>query len=225
MRHEMKFRIDLLQYEKLNGMCRRLLQTDPHAEKGVYQVKSLYFDTPARKDYHDTMAGAYARHKIRLRTYGGAHPIYRLEQKYKRGSLSAKRSVILSEEQAVQVSKGDYTCLAGLGEDGNILYHWMTTQGYQPMLTVWYLRDAFYMDTENFRLTLDSQVSYGMPQAFWEKNALPLVYPGGRHVLEIKYDSFMPMWIMREVKKSGVQLETNSKYCQGMQYMYGMQSY
>lgn len=222
LRHELKFRIDPLQYGKLLGLCHRLLTPDPHATAGIYKVKSLYYDTPGHRDYDGTIRNQFARYKMRLRTYGAGGD-YKLEQKFKKGSLSGKRVVFLNEEQAHAVACGDYLGLSSMPEDGPLLYSILQSELYRPVLVVQYHRDAFLMDVDNFRLTLDSQISYGLPAAFFDPS-YPLVRSGSPIVLEIKYDDYLPAWLMAELKKCGVQLSTNSKYCQGMRSIYGLTS-
>lgn len=221
LRHELKYQITPQQYKQLRALGRSRLQMDPYTTDGIYLVRSLYFDTRQHKDYQDTMDSAFARHKMRLRTYGNDQTLFRLEQKFKKGGLSGKRSVLLSPAQAVQVANGNYTCLQDMAGYGPKLYKILMRDCYTPALTVNYWRDVFFLPENNFRMTLDWDVCYGGPQCFLHPETAQLIQGNSPIVLEVKFNTAPPTWLNGELEKIGVQLSKNSKYCRGMQKLYG----
>ncbi len=221
MRHELKFKVNMLQYEQIKAQCYRMLHVDPNGKDGVYTVRSLYFDTLSNRDYYNTISNAYSRHKMRLRTYGTDNKVFNLEKKYKEGSLSNKKIVLLSPEQAAAVAGGDYSVLQEADVKNDVCMD-MINDLYIPKLVVQYKRTAFYLDIDNFRLTLDSDISYGLPDAFISEDKHLIVPSSLPAVLEVKYDSVLPAWLISSFARYGISLETNSKYCQGMRTMYGI---
>lgn len=221
LRQELKYQINPQQYEQLRALGRSRMQIDPYTTDGIYLVRSLYFDTRQHKDYQDTMGGAFARHKIRLRTYGLEEKMFRLEQKFKKGGLSGKRSVLLSPAQAVGVANGEYSCLKELPGHGPKLHKILMRDCYTPALTVNYWRDVFFLPEGNFRMTLDWNVSYGKPECFLSPKTAKMTPGESPTVLEVKFNTEPPAWLYAELAKIGVQLSKNSKYCRGMQKIYG----
>ena len=220
MRKELKFKINPLQSQQIKLLCNRMINTDPNGENGEYTVSSLYFDTVLNRDYNDTLLNKQIRHKIRLRTYGNTG-FYRLEQKYKHGNESSKRTVVLDGEEAVRLVNGDYELLLDKGKDGRYLYSILKTDLYIPKLVVTYDRSAYYLNIDNFRLTVDENIRYDAPETFFAVDKASKVFMN-KSVMEIKYDTQVPAWMLSAFKRYGVKLSTNSKYCEGMRAFYGL---
>ena len=200
-----------------------MMNKDVNGTDGCYVVKSLYFDTPSNRDYNDTLKNAFSRHKMRLRTYNDDNSVFHLEQKFKQGGMSTKTTVSLSREEARAVANGDYTSLLGHGEKGAKLFSIMSGDLYLPKLYVKYDRVAYNLDIDNLRVTLDSRIEYGMPRSFITQDKNTLMSSSAKIVLEIKYDTYVPAWLMASMKRCGIVLSTNSKFCQGMRTVYGIE--
>ncbi|NIR49003.1 VTC domain-containing protein, partial [candidate division KSB1 bacterium] len=70
-RMEIKYMVDRTTRTALTRDLRAFMRPDVHtSQDGAYLVRSLYYDTKAYKAYHDKMAGAAIRHKLRVRAYG-----------------------------------------------------------------------------------------------------------------------------------------------------------
>ena|SRR5436190_492774 len=98
LRYERKFVVDGLSLaEVVAGLHRHSLS---FREVYPYRtVNNIYFDSPARRDYHDHINGMASRIKTRVRWYGQdtnvvEHP--RLERKLKRGLTSGKEAYALA---------------------------------------------------------------------------------------------------------------------------------
>lgn len=220
LRHEEKYPVTPEQYRQLRELGQKTLLQDPHTTDGIYQVRSLYFDTRQGKDYQATMDGALSRHKMRLRTYGTDAQFYRLEEKYKKYGLSGKRDSLLTSAQAHAVANGSCADLAQIAPYGPRLAKILQRDSYRPALTVNYWRDAFYLPEDDFRLTLDWDIAYGAPEAFWQLEQPLAPDPKSPIVLEVKYLTAPPTWLTKKLEEIGVELGQNSKYCRGIQKLY-----
>lgn len=111
-RHELKHLITPGEDRIISDRLGRLFPRDSHAGPGgVYQVNSLYFDTPEDKALLQKISGVDKREKFRLRYYGESPDFLRLEKKIKKGGLCSKRSARLSYKQAEKLLKGDIAFL------------------------------------------------------------------------------------------------------------------
>ena len=83
-----------------------MLQRDPHALGGSYQVRSLYFDNLADKALREKLESVNHREKFRLRFYNGDLSLLVLEKKTKTNSLCGKAQTPLSVEEARALLEG-----------------------------------------------------------------------------------------------------------------------
>ncbi|MDO4566818.1 MAG: polyphosphate polymerase domain-containing protein [Oscillospiraceae bacterium] len=219
-RHEIKYAIEPLKAARLNAALTPLLRVDSHAgEDGRYFVKSLYFDTPAFGDYADKELGADRRRKLRLRSYGASH-VYRLELKSKEGLMNSKLAVSLTLEEAKLLSKGDLSPLRSRDGAASYLYTLMASRAYRPALVIKYERRALLAPGGDFRLTIDTDLKYSRdPASLFCEAAFDIPLPCC--VAEIKYGDFLPLWVSREIKKSGLAGSEFGKYSLACESAYG----
>lgn len=220
MRFERKSIISRSQYVALRTICGSMMQKDAHTdETGSYIVNSLYFDTPARRDFMDNEMGAWRRRKIRLRSYAqtGGESIFRLEEKFRDGEVTGKRSVVLTPAQANAVSVGDYGCLLGAGETAERFYTLLCAELYRPVLCVQYHREAYLDTVSGLRVTFDTDVRFGSPHHFGHEQTLFANDAGvDEVVLEIKYSAAVPAWLTSAMQRAGCVIGAKSKYADGM---------
>lgn len=74
LRHEWKHRIDTAGLLALRARLGAVLQRDPHALGGSYQVRSLYFDNLADKALREKLESVNHREKFRLGSTTGTFP-------------------------------------------------------------------------------------------------------------------------------------------------------
>ena len=86
-RSEYKYLLPLKDACELQHKLELLLQRDAHCLQAPYRIRSLYFDTPDNRDYHENLAGLECRRKIRLRTYDPGADTCKLELKEKKGEF------------------------------------------------------------------------------------------------------------------------------------------
>ena len=69
-RHELKYVVSAAQVELIKNRVKHLLPRDAHAgEKGMYAIRSLYFDDYENRCYRENEDGTDPREKFRIRIY------------------------------------------------------------------------------------------------------------------------------------------------------------
>jgi hypothetical protein len=213
-RHEFKHSINYGDYLILRSRLRAVMRGDANAdEDGTYRIRSLYFDTPGDKALRDKINGVDRREKFRLRRYIG-HDIINLEKKSKIKGLCYKQSVRLTDEEASAIISGEYSFL----NDPNRpllqeFYSKIKSQTLKPKTIVEYTREPFICTAGNVRVTFDFKLHTGIYCLDFLNDTAPLVPAGDKLVImEIKYDQFIPDYIMKAVGLDARRAEAVSKY-------------
>lgn len=102
-RHEWKHEISYVDQLTLQTRLAAVMKKYPHAVDGKYQVRSVYFDTPADKALREKIDGVNSREKFRIRFYNGDTSFITLEKKSKMNGLCAKQSCSISKEEAQRI--------------------------------------------------------------------------------------------------------------------------
>lgn len=171
---------------------------DPHNGVNGYMIRSLYFDTPYDTDFFEKQAGIELRRKIRLRCYDPKADFAMLEMKQKQGSRQLKRSLRVSREDAIRLTKGDYEVLLQYAEPfAAEVYGFMKTRVYVPRTIVEYNRKAFIAKENRIRVTFDNRIvsTESCYDLFSEHlNMNPVMDPYDV-VLEVKFNGFLLNYI------------------------------
>ena len=211
-RHEWKYPITMADVEVLRRKLCYVMKLDPHAINGQYLIRSLYFDNFDDKALTEKLDGDYARSKFRIRIYNGSDAHIALEKKSKTGDLTQKHSARLTRQQYEQIVQGD---IQWLRDDGRAvlaeLYYRMTAENMRPKTIVEYTRYPFIYEPGNVRVTLDHHIKTGVfsVDLFGAQKLAPAAAP---HVLEVKYDAFLPDVIAGLVNYVGRGRASVSKY-------------
>jgi hypothetical protein len=90
----------------------------------------------------------------------------------------------------------------------------------QPKVIVQYLRKPFVCDEGNVRVTFDMNISSSpaFDRFFMEDIPERPVLPKGQHLLEVKFDEYLPDYIYHAIQMTNMRLETFSKYYLCRQY-------
>lgn len=211
-RHEYKYIIGSGCYHILRARLRAAMKPDSNGENGTYRISSLYFDDVYATAYNDKLMGLDVRKKYRIRFYNLSPDFIRLEVKEKKGDLVCKRSVPLNREEYEAIVGGDRRFLGEQrfsGTAGEEFYLSDRAVLLRPSVLVDYVREAYICAAGNVRITFDMSLKtsaeldiIGCKPDFYN------VFDGGKIILEVKYDSFIPMYI-RELL-SGVPLNRES---------------
>lgn len=214
-RHEYKHSLNYADYKVLKGRLSAVLPHDGNTDaNGEYAVRSLYFDTPGDKALREKIDGVNNREKYRIRRYNNDPDFLRLEKKSKIHGLCYKQSVPMTKEEFEAVMKGD---LSWMVQDKRPLiaelYSKMRGQQLKPKTIVDYMREPFVCAAGNVRITLDRDIRTGLFSTDFFNDALPTVMAGDEIVLlEVKYDAFIPDFIVSLLQLEHRRASACSKY-------------
>ena len=192
VRTEKKYSISLYQQNRLLNRLEPIMSIDKHSSIGGYMVRSLYFDSIYDNDYFDKISGLEVRKKVRLRIYSPEQTTVKLELKQKQGSAQKKISLSIKKELAEEMIDGHYTGLLELNSDLALTFYQILETGlYRPKCIVEYQRIAFVEESNDTRITMDSEIGMSpFCDHFFDKQ-LSLIPVRKEPVLEVKYNGFL----------------------------------
>ena len=209
-KHEISFSDRLALQARLGAVCR----PDPHAPGGLYQIRSLYFDTPADRALREKLDGVSRREKFRIRYYNLDASLIHLEKKSKWGGLGTKETAELTPAEAQAIVDGDLDWMADSGRPlVRELYLKMIAQGLAPKTIVDYTRRPFVFPPGNVRVTLDYDIRTGLGSTdFLNPDCTTIPAGDPVTILEVKWDAFLPDIIRDTVRLNGRRAGAFSKY-------------
>lgn len=215
-RHEMKYLISAAQITILKSRINNLMKRDSHVSAdGCYNVRSLYFDDYYNRCFYENENGTEPREKYRIRIYNHSSERIQLECKRKEHGKTMKTSCALTREQAEKLIQGyvlpQTEILSPLLR--KFMYE-MQSRRLHPVIIVEYERIPFVYKNGNVRLTFDTNISSSseISDFFLEKLPKRPIMPVGQHLMEVKYDEYLPDVIYRSLNLNQLQLTTYSKY-------------
>lgn len=214
-RREIKYLLDQREFRKKKSFLEKTLTSDPHNKGNGYTVRSLYFDTIDDQDFREKEDGVELRRKVRLRIYDPSATFAMLEMKQKEGDYQMKRSLMVSREDAIQLSKGDYSCLLNYKEPfAAEMYAFMMTRFYRPKVVIEYRRDAFIVKENSIRLTFDHDIvaTESSTDIFDPNIQMTPVMDPANVVLEVKYNGFLLSYVRELIASVAVLPTSVSKY-------------
>ena len=202
----------------LAGRLKNVMSQDVHQEGDCYEIRSLYFDDLWDRCLEENEAGVDKREKYRIRIYDPRSDVIHLEIKEKNRGLTKKRSCDLSREACLAIMDGELP----LNIDGraplNSLQLQMRCNGMEPKVIIAYERTAFVHPSGNVRITFDRNImASSCREDFLEDRVSGMVpvLPAGMHVLEVKYDEFLPDTIAQQLEIGKLRKTAFSKYYLG----------
>mgnify|MGYP003311382451 CR=1 FL=1 len=192
-----------------------VMQYDKHVKDGMYRIRSLYFDDMYDSFLEDNEAGNDFREKYRIRTYNNEKTKIHLEIKAKELGYTSKQKEELTWQECRDIMMGIPWKLKA--EDGLVkkkLYSLMMLRRMQPVQIVEYDRIPFVEEKGNVRVTFDKNiVGTSEINAFFDDilPGIPLLSTGS-HILEVKYDEFLPDYIKQILNEVHLQKTAFSKY-------------
>ena len=214
-RKERKFLITWERMYRDTHVLSQVLQEDPHNRGTGYPIRSLYFDTPENRDFHEKEGGIELRRKLRLRCYAPDAAFALLEMKQKQGDSQRKRSLRLARADAQRLIQGDYSVLLRYddrfaAECFGVLQMYL----YRPRAVVEYRRKAYIARENKIRITYDHHIT-GTESCFdiFSPELLqnPLLHPG-LVVLEVKYNGFLLSYIKDMLERCNASELSVGKY-------------
>lgn len=215
-RHEWKHVLNTTDLLILRQRLRAIMESDPHAVDGRYQIRSLYFDNEEDKALREKIDGVNMREKFRIRLYNCDTTVIHLEKKSKRNGLGTKYSASLTAERAQKIVDGDIDWML-MSENSLIqeLYCKMRYQGMRPKTIVDYTREPFIFRPGNVRVTLDYDIRTGLHRTdFLNPNAVTVPAGDAPILMEVKWDEYLPSIIRDVVSVPDRRVGSFSKYAQ-----------
>lgn len=220
-RHELKFLVSEKQLELLRIKLKLMMKQDIHQQGDSYKIRSLYFD-----DFYDTCLkenenGVDNRKKYRIRIYNGRTDVIKLEKKIKFRGMTKKYSSTINLENCSQwMEANSLSCLQCNSDLERELYFMHRTKGMKPVTIVEYERTAFVEERGNVRITFDRNISCSKALRQFTEEKIPLIplLPTSQHILEVKYDEFLPDYIKEVMEIGTLQRSTFSKYVYARNY-------
>lgn len=215
-RHELKYLISAAELTLIKNRVNHLLQPDSHAgDTGVYTIRSLYFDDYYNRCLKENENGTDPREKFRIRIYNHSTERIMLECKRKERGKTLKTSCPLTVEQTKILMQGK--TLPNIGELPPLLQKFtceMLLRRLRPVIIVEYDRIPYVYKNGNVRITLDTNVSSSKAIDRFLDEQIPKrpVMPKGQHLLEVKYDEYLPDFIYRNLQLKNLAQTAYSKY-------------
>lgn len=215
-RHELKYVCTAAQLALIRGRIHHLLPLDSHvAESGMYTIRSLYFDDYYNRCYYENENGTDPREKFRIRIYNGSPEKISLELKKKERGKTLKLSCPLTEEQCRILMRGE--TLPDSTEYHPVLQKLlllMKTTLMKPKVIVEYDRVPYVYRLGNVRITLDQNISSSNQiESFLDREIYKRpIMPAGWHVLEVKFDEFLPDYIKSTLQLDSLRQTAYSKF-------------
>lgn len=199
-------------FKRIDG----LLSTDSHTlSNGTYVVRSLYFDDIDNSCFYENENGTDPREKYRIRIYNGDASRISLELKRKVHGKTQKRSCLISREICESLMRGippriDSQTPPVLAK----LSVLMRTRLFRPVTIVEYERTPFVYKEGNVRVTFDRSLSSSDSVSDFLSPTIPArpIMPPNKHLLEVKWDEFIPDPVFRNIGTDGLTRTAFSKY-------------
>lgn len=213
-RHEWKHEINFSDMLTLRQRLSAIMKEDSHALKGVYKIRSLYFDNLYDKALREKIDGVNTREKFRLRFYNYDTSFILLEKKEKINGLCRKESCPVTSQEVQRILDMD---LAWMKESKNNLcvelYSKIRSQGLKPKTIVDYIREPFVFAPGNVRVTIDHDIRTGIFKTdFLSLDNITLPAGDSPIILEVKWDEYLPDIIKKAVNIPGRMTCAFSKY-------------
>ena len=224
-RHEYKYVCTLSDLAYVKNSLNSLMKLDTHAgESGEYTVRSLYFDDYQDSCYYDNLYGHEPREKFRIRIYNTDSTRINLELKKKQRGKVKKESCRLTYEICERILKGENL---DINEIDSPVYRKFYLQYHahllRPKVIVEYDRVPLTYKDGNVRVTLDKNIrSSNQCAGFLDENIFfrPIMEINN-HLLEVKFDEYIPDFIYQVIENEKLKQSTFSKYFLCRKYSLG----
>lgn len=221
-RHEFKYFISYAQLIQLQQRLKTVAYPDSHADvDGKYHIRSVYFDDLYNSCYLENIAGTDPREKFRIRIYNCSSSRITLECKRKERGKTLKTSCPLTMEEFARLMQGHP--LENIESQPPVLRKLtllMLQRGMHPATIVDYERIPYVYPLGNVRITLDTNISSSdcFSDFFSPELQVRSVLPAGQHLLEVKFDEYLPDTLYHALQMDYLQPTAFSKYAMCRRY-------
>ncbi|WP_418718610.1 polyphosphate polymerase domain-containing protein [Candidatus Allofournierella merdipullorum] len=214
-RNEWKYLVTDADLVVLGARLKALLPSDSHQKGSAYAIRSLYFDDMSNSCLRENEAGVDDRKKYRLRLYNADPSRIRLEIKEKLHGKTHKSSCFVTDGECRGIMAGRRPAIgAETPAPQNLLSVAMASRGMAPRVIVEYERTAFVNRSGNVRITFDRNIGASNSLGAFLEPRVPLtpILPPGVHVLEVKFDEFLPDYVAQALELGRLRQTAFSKY-------------
>lgn len=215
-RHELKYLVTNAEIAMIKNRINNLIPRDSHVgESGTYSIRSLYFDDYDNRCFYENENGTDPREKFRIRIYNHSTERITLECKRKERGKTLKTSCPLTLEQTRILMAGK--TIPDISSQPEVLRKLtlrMLTRKMRPVVIVEYDRIPYVYPNGNVRVTLDMNVcsSSSVNHFLDKKISKRPVMPKGQHLLEVKFDEYLPDFIHHNLNLHSLNQTAYSKY-------------
>jgi len=202
----------------LTSRLKSVMQQDVHQVGDSYEIRSLYFDDFMDRCMDENESGVDQREKYRIRIYDPQGDVIHLEIKEKQRGLTHKSACNLRRDEAEALINGEMPLAMDQRKPLNKLQMHMRCSLMEPKVIIAYERTAFVHPVGNVRVTFDRNIMASrICDDFFEDrvSGLTAILPEGLHVLEVKYDEFLPDFIAQQLEIGNLRQTAFSKYYLG----------
>lgn len=192
-------------------------------DNGEYFIRSLYFDTPENKAFHEKIEGMALKEKYRIRSYNFNFSFIRLEKKIKEYGKGRKIRANVTAELVKNILKGDIDFLKHAEKPLlKEFYIKLLYDRWIPKVIIDFTREAFFYPAGNVRVTIDRNIRSSINYTdFFDYNlpTAPVFENVDTCILEVKYDGFLPEHVQDLIQLNSCTFTAMSKYVAGRRYM------
>lgn len=215
-RHEFKYICSETQLARIKGRLSGLMRYDIHADKeGKYGIRSVYFDDHQDSGFYENENGTDPREKFRIRIYNHSADRIELENKKKICGMTSKDSCEIQRNLCEALISGEMESLDAceIPVWNKFALGW-NTRRLRAKVIVDYERTVFVCPMGNVRVTFDRNISSSADYGHFFDRVIKKrpIMPAGMHVLEVKYDEFLPDYIYKGIELENLQRSAFSKY-------------
>lgn len=216
-RRELKYYISYIDYLALRSRLQAVFSRDRNGNpEGYYRVRSLYFDNKLNKNYYQKMAGVEKRNKYRIRIYNLSSNPVKLEIKSKINNVIFKESMLIQARDVNNIISGDYSCLLEYkNPTASKIYGEFNKDYYRPVVIIDYIRDAYYFELNNIRITFDRNIKkdeVNLNDLFVKNTNMSDVLGSRKIIMEVKFNNTIPAWIKNMLQTERFEWCAISKY-------------
>lgn len=214
-RNELKYVCSDGELIQIKERIKPLCKSDPHVGKdGRYKIRSIYFDDEDDSCFYGNENGTDPREKFRIRIYDDNFSTIFFECKGKENGMTYKEHTLITEKVCRDMLEGKFS--VDRERDRLLLKFFLQYRGKRlyPKAIVAYERTPFIYSAGNVRITLDRNIGAGIKISDFFESYIPVrpVMPQGKHILEVKYDSFLPDFLYRIMNLGDLRQTAYSKY-------------